>query len=133
MSRAWWMFGPLAALMLLGCAPQKAPPPDLYAVTAVCFETECEVTLQRDATSDPLVMKVPVTRRLDKAAPLEVAHTSSQAQFHATAACTTDKAFGEGRHQNRQQAMLIAARACAADGGMPSCCSNAVTVSDKAL
>ena len=113
------------------CAPVAAPPAELYAVSAVCNEESCEVTVQRASSSTPVTLTVPVSRSAATRQPaLADSATSLVTDFYAYAACKAQNAFGEGRHPLRQQAMLIAAKACAADGGAPTCCTDSVIVSD---
>lgn len=53
--------------------------------------------------------------------------TSSSGLWTARASC--GGITGSGRHADRQQAMLLAARQCASRGGAPGCCTSGVSVS----
>ena len=49
--------------------------------------------------------------------------------YRATARCRASGVSASATDANRQQAMLKAARACAARGGAPACCTSGITVS----
>ena len=49
--------------------------------------------------------------------------------YRATARCQASGVSASATDANRQQAMLKAARACAARGGAPACCTSGITVS----
>ena len=49
--------------------------------------------------------------------------------FRATSRCSSSGVSATASDANRQKAMLKAARACAAKGGAPSCCTSGITVS----
>ena len=53
---------------------------------------------------------------------------SGSTLYRATARCRASGVSATASDRNRQQAMLKAARACAARGGAPSCCTSGITV-----
>ena len=82
-------------------------------------ETRKEAARRQQSTSDP--------GNTSSAGAGSNTSSKTTGPWRAVAAC--GNARGTASHTNRQRAMLQAAKACAARGGSPTCCTTGVTVS----